>query len=59
MSKVFKPQPQRNLMGREVVLQLRNFRPRVIPGIHLTHFSTMPHNGQTKRALVVYQQAMP
>lgn len=57
MSKAFKPKPVRNLLGREVVLQLRNFRPRVVQGSHLVHFSTLPHKGGTKRALAVYQQA--
>lgn len=37
-------------------MRLKDFRPRMIQGIQLTCFSTMPSSKGTTRAVAVYQQ---
>lgn len=59
MSKTFKQPPTSHPLVREVVIKLRDFRPRFIASFHLTHFSTMPEAKGTDKALLVYQKVKP
>lgn len=52
MSKQIKPP-----LTRPVIMRLKDFRPRYVPGIQLTCFSTLPSPKGTTRAVAVYQQA--
>lgn len=54
MSKTFKP--KQTSLCREVVLKLKNFQPRTIPGLQLSHFSTLPEGRTTNMALLVYSK---
>lgn len=55
MSKQIKSPP----LTRPVIIKLRNFRPRYIPGLQLSCFSTMPSERGTTKAVAVYQQVAP
>lgn len=48
-----------SILSREVIMQLKDFKPRVIPGVQLSHFSTIPDETkkQTSHALLVYRGA--